>query len=65
MSYGIPMLYYGTESKFRGGQDPLNREVYDPSQGNIDQTMKKYIKILNEVRREHHTYDLEPEFKES
>ena len=29
MSYGIPMVYYGTEALFNGGSDPLNREVFD------------------------------------
>ena len=30
MSYGIPTVYYGTESQLSGGADPYNREVFDP-----------------------------------
>jgi glycosidase len=30
MSQGIPMVYYGTEGYLNGGDDPKNREVYDP-----------------------------------
>lgn len=30
LSYGIPMIYYGTEAAFSGGNDPENREVFDP-----------------------------------
>ena len=30
MSYGIPVFYYGTEGLLNGGQDPENREPFDP-----------------------------------
>jgi glycosidase len=61
MSYGIPMIYYGTESLYNGGADPLNREVYDPfSHKSIEskdeiakQLVQTTIKTLNEVRRKH------------
>ena len=63
MSYGIPIVYYGTESRLSGGADPDNREVYDPFRQSADLIMEKHIKILNEVRRNHQTYDYDPEFK--
>ncbi|CDW80492.1 acidstable alpha-amylase [Stylonychia lemnae] len=66
MSYGIPILYYGTEGRLNGGSDPLNREIYNPfKEGAVDQTMAKYIKVLNQVRSSHETYNYEPEFKQS
>ena len=63
LSYGIPMFYYGTESLFHGGDDPLNREVFDPFKHVLDATMVKYIRVLNEVRRNEKTFDLEPEWR--
>ena len=63
MSYGIPILYYATESKFNGGDDPLIRDLYDPFRHTPDPLIYKYIKILNEVRTMHQTYDFEPEFR--
>eukprot|EP00347_Sterkiella_histriomuscorum_P016004 403354868 len=70
MSYGIPVLYYGTESMLNGGGDPLNREPYDPSNGQpkfnsnpLDKTMSNYIRALNKVRSDYQTYDFEPDFR--
>jgi glycosidase len=63
MSYGIPIVYYGTEAKLAGGDDPMNREVFDPYKTKLDQTMTKYIRILNRVRKEYTTYDFDPEFR--
>jgi len=53
MSYGIPVVYYGTESLFSGGADPHNREVFDPYAMKTDDTMTKYLRTLNHVRKEH------------
>jgi alpha-amylase len=30
MTKGIPIVYYGTERLLNGGDDPHNREVYNP-----------------------------------
>jgi hypothetical protein len=62
MTYGIPIVYYGTEAKLQGGADPLNREVFDFTKG-YDQTLAKYLRTLNAVRRKHETYEYEPEFR--
>lgn len=70
MSYGIPIMYYGTEAKLSGGSDPLNREPFDPFNGqpnfnskSTDEVMRKYIKSLNHVRSSQHTYNFEPDFR--
>ena len=66
MSYGIPILYYGTEALFTGGKDPENREWFAPlnsHRASLDQTMIYYLKTLNSVRRDHRTYDLEPDWR--
>ena len=62
LSYGIPIVYYGTEARLNGGTDPLNREVYDYTKG-YDQTLAKYLRTLNSIRRKHETYKFEPEFR--
>ncbi len=57
---GIPCLYYGTEQRFHGGNDPLNRE--DMWRGNDYDGFKafdttndtfKYVQALIALRREH------------
>ena len=63
MSYGIPSVYYGTESQLSGGVDPNNREVFDPYSQLPDPTLRKYIKILNKVRKTQKAYEYDPEFK--
>ncbi|CAD8189678.1 unnamed protein product [Paramecium octaurelia] len=49
-SVGIPMIYYGTEQYYAGGNDPNNREVL---WNHLDQTseMYKFIKTINEARK--------------
>ncbi len=60
LSYGIPIVYYGTEALLMGGPDPENREVFDPTATEkIDMGMVRYIATLNRVRREHRTYEEE------
>lgn len=68
MSYGIPLMYYGTEALFKGAHDPNNREVFDPlitHQHLLDREFIKYIKTLNDFRREHQTYlaDMSPDWR--
>lgn len=47
---GIPMIYYGSEQAFGGGNDPYNREVM---WNNFDTTheMYKFIKTINVARK--------------
>ncbi len=66
MSYGIPIFYYGTEALFSGGKDPENREWFDPlhtHRSKLDQGIISTLKTLNSLRRDHRTYDLEPDFR--
>jgi alpha-amylase len=57
---GIPCLYYGTEQRFHGGNDPLNRE--DMWRGNVDEGLAPwdttnatfvYIQALITLRLSH------------
>ncbi|CAD8089379.1 unnamed protein product [Paramecium sonneborni] len=49
-SVGIPMIYYGSEQLYAGGNDPQNREVL---WGNLDQQseMYKFIQAINFARK--------------
>ena len=50
MSYGIPIMYYGTEAGFYGNEDPYNREVFDPLDKHkslLDIGIITYVKTLN------------------
>ena len=48
---GIPCIYYGTEQRFAGGNDPANRE--DMWQSGFDQSgpSYRYIQRLNRLRK--------------
>ena len=52
---GIPIVYYGTEQYYGGGDDPQNRE---PLWNNLDTSSNLYqmLKIANQVRKDHKTY---------
>ena len=66
MGYGIPFVYYGTEALFNGGDDPLNREYFDPlvrHLPNLDKLMINHIKTLNTLRRDFRTFDLPPDWR--
>ena len=63
MTRGIPIVYYGTEALMDGGRDPDNRAPFDPLDYSGDRTVIKYLKVLNDVRGKHFTYDYEPLFK--
>lgn len=57
LAQGIPSVYYGTEALFNGGEDPENRETFDPlvkDSAKIDNTVVHYLKTLNEFRRDKH-----------
>lgn len=40
---GIPIVYYGTEQEFNGGNDPENREPLWPTDMNTQSDMYLYI----------------------
>nr|AGU13047.1 alpha-amylase [Moneuplotes crassus] len=44
---GIPMVYYGTEQAFKGGDDPANRE---PLWGHMDTNSEMYKFVTNMVK---------------
>lgn len=49
-SVGVPMIYYGTEQAFGGGNDPFNREVLWNNL-NQDHEMYKFIQTINRARK--------------
>jgi alpha-amylase len=56
---GIPILYYGTEAAFAGGNDPNNREALwrvptgvEPYSSQHPAGVYQYISILNNARRD-------------
>ena len=57
-SLGIPTLYYGNEQGFTGGDLPTNRENLWGHM-NRDHELYKFIKILNEFRRESNFFNYE------
>ena len=50
-SVGIPMVYYGDEQAYGGGQDPLNREPLWTNM-NSDSEIYGFLKTINEFRKE-------------
>jgi len=54
-SEGIPIVYYGTEQYFGGGNDPANRE---PLWNNFDKSSNLYkmLKASNDVRKSHQVW---------
>ena len=62
LSRGIPIVYYGTEATFNGGDDPLNREVFNPFSTPKNDLIMNTLKVLNKVRKEQRTYDYELKF---
>lgn len=49
LSDGIPIIYYGQEQSFSGGDDPYNREALWPSQY-VNTTLYNYLALLNAAR---------------
>jgi len=52
-STGIPIIYYGTEQEFNGGNDPKNREPLWNSGYNTNSEMYKFLKTSIEARKKH------------
>lgn len=50
---GLPILYYGTEQGFSGGNDPANREPLWLSGYDTDHPIYRWISRLASVRTEH------------
>ncbi|SPO35056.1 related to alpha-amylase [Pseudozyma flocculosa] len=48
---GIPVLYYGQEQDYSGGQDPYNREALWTSGYNTNTDSYKYIAAVNKLRK--------------
>merc|ERR1712025_1154783 len=54
LSSGIPIVYYGTEQGFSGGDDPANREILWPTNFDSDTTNNKlfaFLKSAIQVRK--------------
>ncbi|KAI6781625.1 Alpha-amylase A type-like protein [Emericellopsis cladophorae] len=52
LSRGIPIVYYGSEQGYAGGNDPANREDLWRSGFNTDADLYKFIAALGSVRQE-------------
>jgi len=57
-SVGIPMVYYGDEHAFSGGQDPANRETLWNDM-NTDSEIYDYLRTLNKIRKDTGFYELD------
>jgi len=51
MSEGIPIIYYGTEQNFHGGNDPANREILWPSKFNTNINTYQFITQVVNFRK--------------
>ena len=47
---GIPIMYYGTEQEFNGGNDPYDREPLWPTNLNQDTEVYQFLRTLNNAR---------------
>jgi alpha-amylase len=52
MNFGIPIIYYGSEQAYNGGDDPANRESLWPNY-NTESDLYKFISILVKTRQNH------------
>jgi len=57
-SVGIPIVYYGDEQAFNGGQDPLNREPLWTNM-NKDTDIYGFIQKINKFRKDSEFYKFE------
>ena len=48
---GIPIMYYGTEQAFNGGNDPDDREPLWPTGLKTDTEMYQFVKAINQARK--------------
>eukprot|EP01102_Stenamoeba_stenopodia_P013174 TRINITY_DN4238_c0_g1_i1.p1 TRINITY_DN4238_c0_g1~~TRINITY_DN4238_c0_g1_i1.p1 ORF type:complete len:467 (+),score=100.77 TRINITY_DN4238_c0_g1_i1:205-1605(+) len=51
MSRGVPIVYYGTEQEFNGGNDPANREVLWPSSYSTSAELYVYLQTVINYRK--------------
>ncbi len=56
-SHGIPIIYYGSEHAFDGGDDPACREPMWRSGMRTDGELYGFIKELNQIRRNHKVWE--------
>jgi alpha-amylase len=61
LSTGIPIVYYGTEQAYTGGDDPSNRESLWQSGYNTSSEIYQFIVAVNNVRHEVSPWTLERE----
>ena len=62
LSSGIPIVYYGTEQGFNGGDDPANREILWPTNFDSDTTNNKLLAFLKsaiQVRKQLNVWNLD------
>jgi len=52
LSSGIPIIYYGTEQGFNGGNDPYDRETLWTSNYNTSTTLYKFISTVVSYRKQ-------------
>eukprot|EP00455_Lapot_gusevi_P013040 TRINITY_DN1628_c0_g1_i9.p1 TRINITY_DN1628_c0_g1~~TRINITY_DN1628_c0_g1_i9.p1 ORF type:complete len:197 (-),score=66.83 TRINITY_DN1628_c0_g1_i9:100-660(-) len=57
MSTGIPIVYYGTEQAFHGGNDPQNREVLWTSQYDTNSTLYTFLANVINTRKTFHVWE--------
>eukprot|EP01117_Protostelium_nocturnum_P011704 TRINITY_DN4259_c0_g1_i1.p1 TRINITY_DN4259_c0_g1~~TRINITY_DN4259_c0_g1_i1.p1 ORF type:complete len:472 (-),score=112.63 TRINITY_DN4259_c0_g1_i1:8-1423(-) len=57
LSFGIPMVYYGTEQQLSGGNDPDNREPLWHRGYNTQNELYKFLTILNKVRKDYQVWN--------
>lgn len=57
---GIPILYYGTEQGYAGGNDPENRETLWTNM-NDQHELYKYVSVLNKARQDFKVWELDQE----
>lgn len=55
-SQGIPIVYYGSEQGFNGGNDPANREPLWPSM-NSDSALYKFMTQLVSIRKQNQVWN--------
>jgi len=51
MAEGIPIIYYGTEQLFNGGNDPQNREVMWPTEYAVTNNLYSWLRTVVQYRK--------------
>jgi alpha-amylase len=54
---GIPILYYGDEQGYAGGNDPNNREILWPNIPNTSSTMYTFVKTVVQYRKNNQVWN--------